>query len=283
MTTYYRKNFSSGILDVALIASPGYADDPLYDEIAVEEGHTLPNSDDTTLTKEFRLVIWSDNYINPGDDPDMEIVTATRTTHSRVYQIVTRGEEDTGIVAHAVGSYVGLHYTAGVSNADLEPIQAILDADPGSILYSWVDVFGNKQIGILPAATYGKVLVTAGTGQAPFWDWVWLSPGAAYGRIKHYNPIMYSGKSTVVITIDKLRSEEAVANDYRGTNLGPLADRFQSVNPEDPDTYVDGAMAVDVIVDQTLDFIGDSYSDEVINDEEAVIGSSYTAPIVTPP
>ena len=183
MTTYYRKNFSAGVMSLALKDSPDYTDDPRFDEIAVEEGHTLPDSDDTTLTKQFRLVIWSGDYTNPGDDPSMEIVTAIRTTHPLVYQIVTRGEEDTAIVAHPVGCYVGLHYTAGVSNADFETILSILESDIGSIIYSWIDVFGNKKIGILPPAAHGKVLVTAGSSKRPFWDWVWGAPGAGGGFI----------------------------------------------------------------------------------------------------
>ena len=185
MTAYYRKNFSSGVMSLLLKATPtpGDPDDPRYNEIAVEEDHTLPNSADTTLIKQFRLVIWSGDYINPGDDPEMEIVTATRSTHPLVYHIITRGEEGTTIVAHPVGCIVGLHYTAGVSNADLETISAILEADPGSIIYSWTDVFGNRKIGILPPAAHGKVLVTAGSDKRPFWDWVWGAPGAAGGFI----------------------------------------------------------------------------------------------------
>lgn len=183
MTTYYRKNFSSGVMSLLLKAAPSYAEDPRYDEIAVEEDHTLPNSDDTTLTRQFRLVIWSGDYSNPGDDPDMEIVTATRTTHPLVYQIVTRGEEDTAIVAHPVRCNVGLHYTAGLSNADLETIQSILEAEVGSIIYSWADVFGNTHVGMLSPAPQGKVLVTAGSGKAPFWDWIWGAPGGAGGFI----------------------------------------------------------------------------------------------------
>ncbi len=181
--TYYRKNFSSGVMSLLLKAAPSYTDDPRYDEIAVEENHTLPNSEDIALTKQFRLVIWNGDYSNPGDDPDMEIVTATRTTHPLVYQIVTRGEEDTAIVAHPVRCNVGLHYTAGLSNADLESIQSILEADVGSIIYSWADVFGNRQIGMLSPAPQGKVLVTAGVGKRPFWDWIWGAPGATGGFI----------------------------------------------------------------------------------------------------
>lgn len=183
MTIYYRKNFSSGVMSLPLKASPDYPDDPRYDEIAVKEDHNLPNSDNTTLTKRFRLVIWSGDYTNPGDDPEMEIVTATRSTHPLVYHIITRGEEGTAIVAHPVGCNVGLHYTAGVSNADLATILSILEGDVGSIIYSWKDVFGNRQIGVLPPAAHGKVLVTAGDNRRPFWDWIWGAPGAMGGFI----------------------------------------------------------------------------------------------------
>ena len=204
MTVYYRKNFSSGVMSLALEATSDYAggapDYPRYDEIAVEEDHTLPNSDDTILTKQFRLVIWSGDYTNPGDDPGMEIVTATRTTHPLVYQIVTRGEEDTSIVAHSIGSNVGLHYTAGVSNADLEAVLAILEADRGSLIYSWTDVFGNRQIEVLPPAVFGKVLVTAGSNKRPFWDWIWGAPGAAGGFIITRESVIEIGFLDEIIT-----------------------------------------------------------------------------------
>lgn len=182
-------------MSLPLKVAPDYPDDPRYDEIAVEDDHTLPNSEDTTLTKQFRLVIWSGNYANPGDDPGMEIVTATRTSHPRVYQIVTRGEENTSIIAHSIGCNVGLHYTAGVSNGDLETILAILEATTGSIIYSWKDVFGNKKIGILPPAAFGKVLVTAGLGHAPFWDWIWGAPGAMGGFIITRESVIEVGRS----------------------------------------------------------------------------------------
>jgi hypothetical protein len=170
----YRKNYSGGTTQIALSASPGYPDDPFYDEIAMDSGHTLPNgvNDDSTMDDRFNLVIWSDT-IDPGADPSMEIVVAERTTHPLVYQIVERGAEDTSISAHPIGSNVGLHYTALVSEEDLAPIQAILDAVEGSIIYTWSNVFGEKRIGILAPGTSGMTLHTAGAGQPPYWDWVY--------------------------------------------------------------------------------------------------------------
>lgn len=171
-TSYYffRKNWGSGILAIQLNDTSGYPDDPLYDEIAVEEDHTLPGSDSSdgsTLDDEFVFVIWNETP-NPGDDPGMEIVVARRTEHPRVYQVVTRGAENTLISEHPVGSFVGLHYTAGVSTHDLAPIQAILDATIGSIIYTWADVYDRREMGILPPGTNGMVLYTAGDNQPPF-------------------------------------------------------------------------------------------------------------------
>ena len=208
---YYRKNFSSGALAIQLIDSPGYPDDPLYDEIALEEDHTLPDATEAELTDQFRLVIWSET-INPGDDPSMEIVTATRTSHPRVYQIVTRGEENTDIVAHPVGSYVGLHYTAGLSELDMAPVNDILAASAGSLIYVWVDIFGNKSIEILSPGSYGQVLVTAGSNERPFWDWAWLAPGAAYGAIKAFYHEVLVGVAGSKITIDE--SESLLATSF---------------------------------------------------------------------
>ena len=221
MTAYYRKNFSSGIMSLALKAAPDYPDDPRYDEIAVGDDHTLPDSSDTTLTKQFRLVIWSGDYANPGDDPSMEIVTATRTAHPLVYQIVTRGEENTAIAAHPIGCNVGLHYTAGVSNADLETILAILEADEGSLVYSWTDIFGNKQIGVLAPGEYGQVLVTAGSNQRPYWDWVWLSPGAGGGMLIIRYPTVESGSNLAIITMDYHPDIAAAVLTEHGSDLGP--------------------------------------------------------------
>lgn len=198
---FYRKNFGAGVLDVALKAAPDYTGDPGYDEIAVVDGHTLPSSSEVDLTDQFTLVIWSDTA-NPGDDPNMEIVTATKTSHPRIYQVVERGAEDTDIVAHPVGSYVGLHYTAGVSNADLEPILDILEASKGSLIYAWQDIFGNSYIEILPPGSYGQVLVTGGLTNRPFWDWVWLTPGASGGFMVVREYEVFEGVIGNVITID---------------------------------------------------------------------------------
>lgn len=274
MTIYYRKNYASAVLSIALVDSPGYVDDPLYDEIAVDTDHTLPNSTEVpTLTEQFRLIIWS-NTIDPGDAPDMEIVTVTRTSHPRVYQIATRGEEDTGIVAHAVGSRVGLHYTAGISNADLEPILAVLAAAAGSIVYAWTDVFGNKSIAILEPSNYGKVLVTAGDNKRPFWDWVWGAPGASYGGIKQIYITIETGLSNAIITMDVLRLIECILEPTEfSTNFGPNAERFQNFTPEDPSSFVDGPFEL-TITDEILNLSGDSDSDPTYKIQDAAISST---------
>lgn len=272
----FRKNFSSGILDQELLDAPRYADDPLYDEIAVKEGHNLPSAsaDGITTDDQFRLVIWN-GTINPGDDPSMEIVTATITSHPRVFQVVTRGEENTIAAAHPVGSYVGLHYTAGVSLADLEPIADLLSAAVGSLFYTWSDVFGNRQVGILAPGLYGQVLVTAGTGHRPFWDWIWGAPGATYGRIKQFYPNIYSGVVANLLTIDCERLVIVPGGDVYAVKRDNITDPsyFNEFNMEDPDSYVDGSMEVSIAI-EVLDFSGSSFS-EPVREEEAIVASSY--------
>jgi len=190
MTLYFRKNYGFGTTRQAI--SKNIADGYLYYNIFVEtKKNSLPNGSDGSLynpsnltdpdlTSQFKLVIWS-TTVDPGDATDFEIVIARRTENANVYDIITRGDEDTAIVAHPAGSYVGLHYTAGLSMADLEPIRTILAAPKGSLIYTGDDGFGNKIIDILTPSTYGKVLVTAGDNKPPFWDWVWESPGALSG------------------------------------------------------------------------------------------------------
>jgi hypothetical protein len=279
MTTHYymyRKNWGQGVLAIQLNATPGYPDDPLYDEIALEADHTLPGAGEADLTETFRLVIWS-NSVNPGFDPGMEIVTAQRTDHPRVYQITQRGEEDTVAVAHPVGSYVGLHYTAGVSEHDLAPIQSILDAVAGSIVYTWEDVWGQRSIGILPPGYHQQILHTAGTGQPPYWDWV-------FGLgIRIINIWIFSGYQLVVIVPERVANHtvdyDETYTDY-GTNYGPNADWFYTIDVEHADSDILGSIEAYPAFD-TPDLSGGSYSDPTI-DHEIEVTEIYTDWYVTP-
>jgi hypothetical protein len=106
MAAFLRKNFARGALKNLLTATAT--------SMTLDAGHTLP-----TDAGSFRAVIWDmEAFPNPADDPDTEIVTASYSTPN-VY-IITRAQEDTLGVAHAIGSEVALHYTAGVSNQDLD-------------------------------------------------------------------------------------------------------------------------------------------------------------------
>lgn len=275
MRNYYRfrKNFGAGVLAQEMISSPGYVDDPLYDEIAVDADHSLPSTavDGVTTSDSFLLVIWNDT-VDPGDDPDMEIMSAIITSHSRVFQVVDRALEGTSASAHPVGSSVGLHYTAGLSLEDMSPIVAIYDSTPGSLIYSWVDVFGVREIGILVPGLYGQVLVTAGDNHRPFWDWVWGAPGGTYSRIKRFYPIINSGHSSAIITMDVMR--QVTANGLSAIKRDNLNDSpyFTALDMEDPSSYVDGGFALTVDT-EIMDFTGGSNSEQV-RDEQAVIGSS---------
>ena len=106
MAAYLRKNFARGVLKNLLTATAT--------SMTLDAGHTLP-----TVAGSFQVVIWNmETFPNPADDPDTEIVTASYSTPN-VYTI-TRAQEYTLGVAHAIGSEVALHYTAGMSNQDLD-------------------------------------------------------------------------------------------------------------------------------------------------------------------
>jgi hypothetical protein len=107
MAAFLRKNFAFGSLAVQLTA--------VATQMTLNVGHTLP-----TDAGSFRVVIWNIvTFPNPADDPDAEIVTATYSGGPNIYNIV-RAQEDTLQLVHAVGSEVALHYTAGVSDDDLD-------------------------------------------------------------------------------------------------------------------------------------------------------------------
>ena len=107
MAAFLRKNFARGSLKNLLTFDAT--------QMTLEVGHTLP-----TEAGSFRVVIWDmETFPNPVDDPDTEIVTTTYSGVPNVYTI-TRAQEDTLGVAHAVGSEVALHYTAGMSSQDMD-------------------------------------------------------------------------------------------------------------------------------------------------------------------
>ena len=229
--SYFRKNYARGVMQIQLLDAPRYPDDPLYDELVLTTDHTLPTAaDGCEIDREMQLVIWS-NTDNPGWDPGMEIVTCTRTAHPQVYQITQRGAENTPIGAHAVDSYVGLHYTAGVSNNDLQPIIDMLAASVGTIVYTWEDLSGNRKIGILPPGLYGQVLVTAGDDAAPFWDWVWGAPGAMGGGAL-LEILMYSVFQFEVITVNLVFQTTETLEAEHGTDEGPNPDWFDVDNEQ---------------------------------------------------
>jgi hypothetical protein len=281
VSNYYRfrKNFGAGILAQEMISSPRYPDDPLYDELAVETDHTLPSTavDGVSTSDIFLLVVWYDT-VDPGDDSDMEIMSAIITSHPRVFQMVERGLEGTSVAAHPVGSNVGLHYTAGLSLEDLQPLIVIHDSTPGSLIYSWTDVFGVREIGILEPGLYGQVLVTAGDGHEPFWDWVWGSPGAAYGRIRTFRPRIYSGHSQELVTMNVTR--QVTASGITAVKRDNLNDPsyFTEFDLENPRSFTEGSVLVEIET-EILNFSGDSNSEQ-LRQEEAVIGSSLQVDIV---
>lgn len=119
MAAFLRKNFARGSLKNLLPAAAL--------QMTLDVGHTLPTEAGT-----FRAVIWDmETFPNPVDDPDTEIVTATYSAPN-VYTIV-RAQEDTLQVAHAVGSEVALHYTAGMSSQDMDYLGTKLVDETGIV------------------------------------------------------------------------------------------------------------------------------------------------------
>lgn len=102
--SYTVKNFASGSLASNLLAGAT--------SLTVVSTHNLPTSG------VFILVIWDmDNYPNPADDPNTEIVEAQYSGTPNVYSII-RAQENTLDVLHPSGSEVALHLTAGVLVAE---------------------------------------------------------------------------------------------------------------------------------------------------------------------
>lgn len=106
MPLLLRKNFSRGFL------ASGISDSDV--QITVSAGHTLP-----TDAGDFMLVIWDTTlYVEPGQDPNVEIVQASYSGTPNIYDIV-RAQEDTVAVSHVSGVRAGLHYTAGTAENNI--------------------------------------------------------------------------------------------------------------------------------------------------------------------
>jgi hypothetical protein len=106
---FLRKNFARGTLAADI--------NDVVTQMTLTGTHSLPTS-----AGNFRLVIWDAiSYPDPADDAGLEVVTASYNAPN-VYDIV-RAQEDTIASSHDAGDRVGLHYTAGVSQDDVDSIE----------------------------------------------------------------------------------------------------------------------------------------------------------------
>lgn len=106
MTLFARKNFARGVLASAF--------DVGHVQLTMATGHNLPTGSDS-----FRLVVWNwARYPDPADDTNLEIVTAVYSGTTNIYD-TTRAQESTAESLHIKDDRVALHYTAGMSEDDL--------------------------------------------------------------------------------------------------------------------------------------------------------------------
>jgi hypothetical protein len=168
-----KRSYLVGVIDdVAVQMELVYID---YDD--PDKDRNIP--EDVTYT--LRLVIWGQQYSNPGIDPDREIVEAVWTGIGHVFDIV-RGMEGTVAGSHYIADNVALLYTSDMS---WEPciFDTMLKDTIGSIGYTEdIDADGEAEVeplvpdnAVSPPENYRKILITGGDSPdpRPFWDWVW--------------------------------------------------------------------------------------------------------------
>jgi len=134
--------------------------------------------------------------------------------------------------------------------AYIDALLAYILASPlGSIIYIWEDLEGNKKLEKLIPGYYGQVLVTGGSNQRPFWDWVWEAPGGEGSPSIVFYLIVERSYKVEKITPDYLIAESAAIGSDCGSNQGPNADWY-----EDYDRSIDSDIATDKIsLDHTSD------------------------------
>jgi len=159
---YVLKNFSYGEL------ASGITD--LSTQMALASGYSLPEAG------VFVVVVWNmDTYPNPADDPNTEIMLAEYSGLGVVFNI-TRAQEDTIAAAHAAGSQVALHMTAGLLSSDRFVIGSLSvdeasKADTKTLLVSGSKlVYGGHDnlFGFVSDehVAHGSVSILAGTGMS---------------------------------------------------------------------------------------------------------------------
>ena len=166
MVAFLRKNFSRGVLaaDLTVIAS----------FLIMKAGHNLPVAAGT-----FPLVIWDfEASPDPADALDLEIVLASYSGVANKYNI-TRAQEGTLALVHYIDDRVALHYTAGMSEEDLDylPNHVLTGSEhtasgltPGHVLKALTDTtfdFAEFESGVYNLDGGSASSVFVGTGGSP--------------------------------------------------------------------------------------------------------------------
>jgi len=199
------------------------------------------------------------NLLGLEDDDHTHYILADGT---RVYTGTGDGFSDDEDLADA----------SAVSTVSERAIKAYVDAllayilasPVGSIIYIWENDEGDKFLQRLIPGSYGQVLVTAGAGARPFWDWVWESPGAEGSPSIVYYLVAESSVEAAKVTMNhEVAQSGAISIDY-GSNLGPQSGWFEDYDRTDLDAT---ASAAKITPDETaaVDLSGDLAVDVSFN------------------
>ena len=162
MTSF--KNVSNNAYTNVVNDDLNNTDDPVT--FTVLNGSNFPSSN-------FRVTVWSSSYVQPGDDPNLEIMLSTSRTDNSFG--CTRGQESTTNVAHSGTPKISLLVTAeaftdihtAINNAE----NSISDIENGTTLDPrYVNASGDTMTGLLQGFalidTRANILATTPTSNA---------------------------------------------------------------------------------------------------------------------
>lgn len=145
MAKYYRANNKKGYLNARIIPSDTQLELQNIDYGGGAKDRNIP----TIADKLMRLVIWGIQYPNPSADPDREIISATWSGTTQIFDII-RAQEGTDAGEHYTGDNVALLFTAGMSR-EILIFEDFEESIPGSIAYTDdTDEDGEMEVLALP-------------------------------------------------------------------------------------------------------------------------------------
>lgn len=183
MAKYYRENNKRGYLNTQVIPSDSQMELQTVDYGAGAKDRNIP----TIVDKLIQLVIWGIQYPNPSADPDREIVSAEWSGSGQIFNIV-RAQEGTIVGDHYTGDNVALLFTAEMSR-EILIFEDFENSPEGSIAYTEdTDEDGGMEVlHLLPddevsEEGYKKILVSAGVGEIPYWQFAFATEVGAEKR-----------------------------------------------------------------------------------------------------